>query len=450
MDLGGRENQRTAAGQGPSWEKTGKRRYLPVLVAAALLSVLCLFLWRQEGIAARALELSFLEANAEKYVSLTAGEFSAVFNTYTEEWRRLSADIEKGIAGNADGGYFVELTKRPFKNAKIRKVWLHLEPGAARGKEPFAVMRHGGGVESGPEMAYRNMRGDYYSDMSERSSLRFFMAMDKALVLEGYGVNRARLEKRLRLIVESPLFSGGAFAGYAGFEADIQDAHNHLIENSGSSHMDMFLIDPDSTVVVSLNSAADGERYRKALADSAAEAMDACAERAAREKTPGSFITGSRDDEIFAAYMAVDAAAAGETWFVAGLAGTGNLANGRKWATYIFFIWFLALLGVLVVHETRKRRADKATVARLFAAMPPETAAVFKKLESRRKACYVICAIFFVPAVFALKLYEKRYRAAMQTADAAAAAKALSSMKRASFVAAIIGCGVLYLNIIYI
>lgn len=445
MDLGGMENQRTA-GQGPSWEKTGKRRYFPVLAAALLLSALCLFLWRQEGIAARAEWLSILETDSRRYVPRAAGEFSAVFNTYTEEWRRLSADIEKGIADNADGGYFVELTKRPFKDAKIRKVWIHLEPVAARGKEPFAVMRDSDGVESGTEMAYKNMQGDYYSDMSERSSLRFFMAMDKELVLEWNGAaNSFRQENRLKLIVESPLLSGGAFAGYAGFEADIQDVYSHFSEGG----MDMFLIDPDGTVAVTTGSWPAGEPYRDIQYKGVAEALSACAERAAREKTFGKLIAGSGDGEIFAAYTAVDAGAAGETWFVAGLAGTGNLADGTKWAIAIFFIWLLVLVGVLVIHETRKRRADRAAVSRLFAAMPPETAKIFKKLEFSRKACYVICALFCMPAIFALKFYEKGYRAAMQTADAEAAAKALSAMKRTAFVAVIIGCIALYLNIIY-
>lgn len=435
----------------PAWEKLGKRRYYAVLAVALLLSAVCLFSARQERLAGRAALVSFLESGSEIYVPRTAGEFAAVINMYTEEWRRFAGDIERGVANNADRGYFVELTNGPFnKDAKVRNVWIHLEPEAMHGKHPFAVMRDNHGVRFGTAMAYENMQGDYYSELSERSSMRFFIAAHKKLLMdETRGVSGFTLEESLRLTVDGPLLFGGDHSGIAGLGADIRDAYDYFIEAAGSTGMEMFLIDPDGTVLVSTRGGAAGEPYSDIPDKNFSEALNACAERVTQGKTFDSFISGTGAAMTFAAYAPVDAGEAGGTWFVAGLRDVGGGTVGRKWAFAVFFIWFIAVVGVLVIHGVEKRMAAMAADKQLLAAMRPETAGIFKKLNRWRGRYYMLCMLFFVPGMLFLSLADKRYQEAKKSADAEAAQKAIASMRNIAVVCAIIGCAALFLNIAY-
>lgn len=450
MEQGGTARQPAGTGRGPSWEKLGKRRYYAVLAAAFLLSAVFLFFARLERLAERTELVASLERDSGILVPRTAGELTAVINRYTEEWRRFSGNIESGVANNADRGYFVELTNGPFKDSKVRNVWIHLEAKAMHGKHPFAVMRNKHGVKFGATMAYDNMQGDYYSELSERSSMRFFIAThQEVLVEEMHGVPGFSLEERLKLTVEGPLLFGGDYSGIAGFDADIHDVYEYFIEIAGSTGLEMFLIDPDGWVITSSSGEIAGVPYHDIPDKSFAEALNACAERVTGGKTFDSFISGSGAAMTFAAYAPVYAGEAGGTWFVAGLRDVGSVPVGRKWINAVFFAWFMAVVCVLAVHSAEKRAMTKAADKQLLVAMSPETLAIFKKLNSKRTVYYALCLFFCTPGVLFLSLADKRYQEAKKSADAEAAAKAIARMRNIAVICVIIGCAALYLNIAY-
>lgn len=451
------ENSRSSAdaGRAPSWEKRSRNPYILVLIIALLLSVVCLLSWGKDRAETRSRLAGQFTEQAEIALPQIAEDCASAFRQYGEKWQFFIEETELAALHNVDRDYLSGLPAALFTDENMRGAWIFLERDETRGKPPFAINSKRTGSESGQVYAQKVIQSEYYIAARKRNALRIRPLLRTEFDVNSLLFNSAysrssEVRERLMLLVDGPVTYEGSFAGIAGFEVELPNVGDIFFSSAYLSNMELFLIDPNGEVAVSSRGSFIGEHYRNIQVEGYPDALTAIALGVANGDKFDAFLTGRGSSLTFAAFVPVDIGDGGPPWFLAALEDMYLVSQaGKIQLILLFLIWIMALCGLLIIHGARKRSAARVETDKAVAVMQPEAAAFFKKYESHRKACYVLCAFFCLPAMFFLKKYEKSYLAALDVSDLEAAAKVLFKMKMATAVGVVVGALLVYINIMY-
>lgn len=435
-------------GREPTREKRWLGTYIVVLVIALQLSMACLYFRRQERAGAEAMEAAVLTASVGEEIPWLANGIARTCGIYGEMWRFFIDKIDWAAVHNRDDKYIAGVCSLLFNSdPDIFRVWVILDPDRERGEQSLTVMSERGSGKNGQAFIRDVTQGGYYAAAREKNSVSVSLVTRNKTEPDAEPPSDNAGKQKLALLVYGPVTSGGHFAGAAGFEADLQIVLNVMHDISRTSGLDLFLLDPDGNVAAS--SSADG-RYPDMRRGGYPDAISAIAGKKPAGGGLQTIITGTQANRTFAAFAPVDVGDGGRPWFVAALRGADKAEGaGKGWLFAIVLVWVAAVFAIFIARRAAKCKPAGAEDEQLLAMMPPGTAEIFKKLEFNRKLCYVICALLFIPAIFLLQNFDKRYREAKKSADAGAAEKALSAMNAVTIAAAVIGVIALYFGIRY-